>query len=389
MSLKNTGPLKVLINAPLSRYSGYGSDGIDMVDALIRKGIDVYLQPTGVQAPLPQSVANILTKNLTAPFDVIINHVDPMVLGSSPEQVQASDIRVAWSMWEFTTLDNMKRRSSLRKRLKDFNLFFGYSDVSVEAFRPYTPKNVTLATLQGGYKAELWPYVERDWDSPRFSFIMNGQLTERKGVWCAIAAFQELKDQYPEEFEPAEFHLHNTVPTIPDIIENAIPKLRLHYRTFDDKEMHDFYQSGHVLLAPSRGEGKNLPALEMLSTGGSVIYTDWGGHQNWGSDHYAYPLKHTLTPLDAIRVSPNCLWADPDKDHLKEIMLHCFRNRAEVKAKGVAGSNTIPRMCSWDRVMDDFFRRLGELVPGSGEEVSAKYNEAVRIHELKKGVRRG
>ena len=72
-----------------------------MAEALVRKGIDVYLQPTGVQPPLPASVAHLLTKNLEAPFDLVINHVDPMVLGASDEQVMASDVRVAWSMWEF------------------------------------------------------------------------------------------------------------------------------------------------------------------------------------------------------------------------------------------------------------------------------------------------
>lgn len=377
MLMNGNAPLKVLICAPMSRYSGYGSDGIDMAAALTRKGVDVYLQPTNVQPPLPEDVAQLLTKNLEAPFDLMIHHVDPGGLRSSDEQERACDLIVGWSMWEFSNLKNLKGKSSFKERIKNFDALLGYTDNSTEAFREYAPKKMPLGVLQGGYNPELWPYMQRDWHSDRFSFIMNGVMNDRKNPWVAIAAFQELKDEYPEEFEPAEFHIHTTVPSIPSVIETVIPKLRVHYKTFDDYEMHEFYKSGHVLLAPSKGEGKNLPALEMLSSGGSVIYTDWSGHTNWGSSQYAYPLDYDLVPIGAARY-PDCMWAEARKEHLKELMLHCFRNRAEVKQKGVIAAEFIPQAFSWDAVMDQFFRTLPELLPGKGHEVKLKYDEALR-----------
>jgi glycosyltransferase involved in cell wall biosynthesis len=280
-------------------------------------------------------------------------------------------------MWEYSTLGNLKGKSTFKSRVKNFDALVGYTDVCKGAFEGYSPKKLPMGVLQGGFNPNLWSYLERDWHSPRFSFIMNGQLSDRKNPWVAIAAFQELKDEYPEEFEPAELHLHNTVPSIPPIIEEAIPKLRLHYQTFSTYEMQEFYRSGHVLLAPSKGEGKNLPALEMLSTGGSVIYTDWGGHRNWGSDLYAYPLKYEMMPIGSSRY-PDCMWAEADKEDLKRIMLHCFRNREEVKQKGWRGSQFVPEAFSWDAVMDQFFRLLPGLVPGKGHEIKLKYDEAIR-----------
>lgn len=385
--LKNgDAPLKVLICAPMSRYSGYGSDGIDMAAALTRKGVDVYLQPVNVQPPLPQDVADLLTKHLEAPFDLMIHHVDPGALKASKEQRRACDLIVGWSMWEFSSLINLAGKSSFNSRVKNFDALLGYTEVSKDSFEGYAPKKLPIGVLQGGYNPELWPYVERDWSSPRFSFIMNGVMNDRKNPWVAIAAFQELKDEYPEEFAPAEFHIHTTVPTIPSAIEEAISGIRIHYKTFDDYEMHEFYKSGHVLLAPSKGEGKNLPALEMLSTGGSVIYTDWGGHTNWGSTQYAYPLKYELVPIGAARY-PDCMWAEADKEDLKRLMLHCFRNREEVKRKGIVGAEFIAQAFSWDAVMDQFFRTLPEILPGKGHEVKLKYDEALR--EASKSRRRG
>ncbi len=380
MTLMNPGPLKVLIVAPLSRYSGYGSDGLDMAEALARKGVDVYLQPINLQPPVSQIIAGLLMKNLEAPFDIIIHHTDPGVLKATPEQQRASDVLIGWSMWEYTTLDCLHGKSTFKSRMANFDGLYGYSDVTVGAFKKAIPRGLPMSVLQGGYNPTMWQYMERDWNSPRFSFIMNGQLGPRKGVHAAILAFSELKDEYPVEFEPAEMHLHNTLSNLPPMLEDVVPKLRIHYRTFDDYEMHEFYRSGHVLLAPSRGEGKNLPALEMLSTGGGVIATDWSGHQQWLNSDYAYSLDYELVPM-GIPKHFDCMWAEPDKDHLKRLMLHCFRNREEVRKKGIIGSEVIPQMCSWDKVMDDFFHRLPELLPDKGTKVMQKFDEAVENHK--------
>jgi glycosyltransferase involved in cell wall biosynthesis len=386
--LKNgDAPLKVLVKAPYSRYSGYGSDGIDMTLALARKGLNVFMQPTFVQPPLPQACANLLTKHLEAPFDLVIIHVDPDALEASEEQKTACDVIIGWSMWEFSALSNAEGKDTFTERLEHFDALLGYSDTSVDSFTPYLPKHVRIGELQGGFEPKLWPFMQRDWDSPRFSFIMNGQLSERKCPWTAIQAFQELKDEYPEEFEPAEFHIHSTTAYVPPIIGECIPKLRVHYETFDQEEMLEFYRSGHVLLAPSRGEGKNLPALEMLSTGGSVIYSDISGHKSWGSPVYAYPLECKKVPIDAVRIGPDCLWGAPNKDHLKELMLHCFRNRDEVKEKGELGAKLIPGLRSWDSVIDSFFNQLPELVPGKGAEIKAKYDVETREALLRRDRR--
>jgi glycosyltransferase involved in cell wall biosynthesis len=376
MLMTGDKPLKVLLHIALARYSGYGNDGIDIADALARKGIDVYILPVATQPPLPQSVANLLTKPLEAPFDLMITHVDPGSLEVIPEHRSVADLVIGWSMWEFSTLDNLVGKSTFKKRMKNLDALVGYSDVSTEAFRGYAPKKLPLATLQGGFNAELWPRVERDWTSAPFRFVMNGVMNARKNPFAAIAAFAELKSEHPEEFEPAEFHIHSRVPTLPLELMERVPKLWIYNETLSDPEMQMFYRIGHVLITTSRGEGKNLPALEMLSSGAPVIYSDWSGHQNWGSSDYAYPIRVRMSPVKNAG-NPACQWAEVDKEHLKETMLHCFRNRDEAREKGLIGSQVIPGMCSWDTVMDRFFGLLPGLVPGRGDEVKLKYDEAL------------
>jgi len=361
--------LRVLVKAPMSVYSGYGNDGIGIVRALMNSGADVYLQPTHVDAPLPEDIAMLLTKRLVAPFDLMIHHVDPAQLGLLKEEKAACSVTVAWTMWEYTSLDNLKGKSKLRKAMQNYDVFLGYDQVTVDAFKPYLNSTVKSGVLQGGYLPEKWTKVERDWFETRFGFAMCGVLNERKDPFVSIMAFKELKEEYPEEFEPAELHLKTTAPGLHSAMEQWVPKLRVHYDSWPESVLKEFYAAQHVLLAPSRGEGKNMPALEFQSTGGAVIATNWGGHTGWLSPEYAYPLDYKLMPLDDNSKVFN---ARADKDHMKALMLHTFRNRAEVKQKADLAAEIIPQTMSWDSSIQRLYKKVAELVPDRGVQVYQK-----------------
>jgi glycosyltransferase involved in cell wall biosynthesis len=198
---------------------------------------------------------------------------------------------------------------------------------------------------------------------------MTGMLSERKDPFVTIMAFKELKEEYPEEFEPAELHLKTMSPGLHSAMEQWVPKLRVHYASWPEDVLKQFYATQHVLCAPSRGEGKNMPALEFQSMGGAVIATNWGGHTGWLSDEYAYPLNYKLMPLDGNGKVSN---ARADKDHMKALMLHTFRNRSEVKHKADLASEIIPQMMSWDAKVAQLYKKVAELVPGKGQEIYQK-----------------
>jgi glycosyltransferase involved in cell wall biosynthesis len=362
--------LKILLRAPISPYSGYGNDGIGIARTLIRRGFDVYLEPTFTQPPLPEDVALLLTKRLEAPFDLIIHHVDPSQLDMEDYVAATGTVTVGWSMWEWSNFDNLKGKSKLRKNLKSYDAIVAYDSVTADCFREYTKSPVL--TVQGGYEPENWPELERDWDSKRFGFCMVGQLHERKNPFAAISAFQQLKQEYPEEFEPAELHLKTNIPGLHSAMESVIPKLRIHYGVWPEDLLKAFYSKQHCLLAPSRGEGKNMPALEFQSTGGVVIATNWGGHKQWLSSDYAYPTDFTLLPVPG---HPSTFAADVDVEHLKRQMLHVFRNRSEAQMKGRLAARTIPKLSSWDAVIDRLLLQIREHVP-NGRKV---WDKAQRV----------
>lgn len=372
----NNGRIKILVKAPLSVYSGYGNDGLGIIRTLVDMGADVSIHPSIAEPPLPQDIANLFTKKLVAPFDLTIHHVDPGLLEATREARAASDLLVAWSMWEYSSFDNLKQKRTLRSRLKPYDVLLGYDQVSADCYKPYMRKPTkklpaqAVGVLQGGYQPGRWPTVERDWFSERFGFVMLGQLHERKDPFVAIQAFQELKEEFPD-FAPAELHLKTNVGGLHPLMEQWCPGLKIHYATWSEEAIKDFYAANHVLLAPSRGEGKNMPALEFQSTGGAVIATNWGGHTQWLNPEYSYPLDYVLRPVNG-EFGENCMNARASKEHMKQLMLHTFRNRGEVKLKGERAAQVISAQCSWDSVIDRLFRKLAEISPEKGERVRNK-----------------
>ncbi len=358
--------MKVLLRTALNPHSGYGSDGIGLALALRQAGCDVYLEPRAVQAPLPPKVAELLCKRLEPPFDLYLHHDDPAHLGITAGARRYASVAVAWTMWEMSTLDNFVGRSRFRKKLKDYDLVVGYEQVSSEALKPYV--STAQATVQGGFWPAQWRQVRRDWHSPALKFCMVGALGPRKDPFVAIDAFRELREEQPEV--DIELHVKTVSPGLHSKMEDWVPGLKIYYETWSDEQMRQFYAANHVLLAPSRGEGKNMPALEMLSTGGTVIATNWGGHTQWLSKEIAYPLDYTLEAL--TRAQPRCMWAKASKQHLKELMLHAYHHRDELARKGDLAAQLIPSMCAWPKVIDRLMERVGELNE-RGERVQHAY----------------
>jgi glycosyltransferase involved in cell wall biosynthesis len=385
MHVSGMRPLKVLVKSPFSQYSGYGTDGFGLVEALDRWGCDVYAQPTWLDVPIPRNLLPVFAKELNAPFDLLINHWDPSHLEITREARLCSRVAVAWTMWEFAggpgkdgkpvsgLVPLCERRSTMRSRLRWYDMVLGYDDVSLAALEPYIPRKVHSGVLQGGFSAPEWKPVERDWTGDRFGFLMHGALNDRKCPWTVIEAFNQLKFEQPE-FEGATLALHTSAPgtLFPELNGPlAAQRIRVFVDAFDNATLHEFYRSGHCLLSPSRGEGKNLPALEMQATGGVVAATDFGGHTQWLNADYAYPLDYVLKP--SFEDKP---WAAHDArvsvEHMKETIWHIYTHRAEAKRKGELASRIIPQMCDWQVVLEALFRRIADQVTGPGPQVAAQ-----------------
>lgn len=373
---------KVLLKSPFSQFSGYGQDGLGLARALHKWGCDVYLQPTWIDVPVPQDLLPLLTKTLVPPFDLIINHWDPDNLGIAVEARQCARMAVAWTMWEFAPgptgisglVPHSRFHSSLRERLKWYDLVLGYDDVTMGSLAPYIPDGVAMGQLIGGYESSEWKYAQRDWHG-EFMFGMHGALNNRKQPYLTLQAFLALKEEHPEEFASARLAFHTTVPPLfPELNEILKDRrVKVFFDMWDHDTLQDFYASCHCLVYPSRGEGKNVPCLEHMTTGGVVIHTNYGGPQQWLRDDMSYPLKYEMVPV--FEKYPNAAhWAAPAQQDLQDLMWHVFTHRDEARLKGDLAAKLIPSQLDWAFVAEDLFRRIRDLCPHPGGEI---YNLAM------------
>lgn len=379
---------RLLVKAPLAPYSGWGQDGIGLVQALVSGGSASSLLPLEVVPPLPVDVAELLTRPLCAPYDLLLAHVGPDRCALSAAERAACRRRVLWSMWEWTTFDNHPEIDQIAEDVRSYDAVVAYDPVSAGAFAGLGPDAPPVVVVQGGFDPQPWPYLRRDWRPP-VRFLVIGHITDRKNPEAAVEAFRSLLDELgPRRFD-AELHVKFVDRTNPllaaappppgtatdgDVAEPSRPFLRelrgrervvVHAGTWMRADLLALYGRMHCLLAPSRGEGKNLAALEFLSTGAPVIATATGGHLMWLDESYAYPLRFRPRAATWPMATPAAQEADADVDHLKGLMLRVYTRLDEAERMGRLGAEIVPARCSWQAVLP----RLWGALAGVGIEM--------------------
>lgn len=347
--------MRIALRGPFNAYSGYGNDLIGLARVLTEAGHDVVPVATSIMSGLPPEVAMLFTKQPVGRFDVGILHQPPFDLKPSKSMRAQCDVLIGWTMWEQSkfTSEHQKGHKQGRRPWRDLDMILCYDPVTLEALDGYDP-TVEKRILQGGIDVDRWPYVRKDW-SGTFRFVMLGELHNRKDPMLAIEAFRELREE--GFLEDAELHLKTSIPGLHPVIEKLIPGVYVYCEMWPPDKVREFLGQAHVILAPSRGEGKNLPALEVQLSGGMAIATGWGGHQVWQHPSYSPILDYKLVPID--KTTDSCQ-ASASKTHLKELMRKAYENREEARRMGELASRTIRAMCSWETIAKKAEQFIGE-----------------------------
>lgn len=345
--------MRIGLAGPYNAYTGYGNDLLGLAKALDAAGVDVVPVATSIMTGLPPEVAKLFCKDPAGKFDVLLRHVPPFDQAVPDYTRSKADLIVGWSMWEQSELNraDMRGHRQGRRPWKNLDMLLAYDQVSMGAFEHYDSR-VPMKLLQGGIWADKWEYVERDWFGT-FKFCMLGELHMRKDPFVAIDAYRELRDA--GELKDSEFHLKTSVPGLHPAIGELIPGVHIHCGMWSPQRVREFVESSHVLLSPSKGEGKNLPALEIQLSGGVAVCTGWGGPQMWQHRSYSPVLDYELVPIGPGSTS---MQAAASKEHLKEIMLDLYENRAKAKEMGRIASGVIRKMCDWPKVVETLLLHL-------------------------------
>lgn len=351
--------MKVLLRAAFDRFSGYGSDSVDVALHLDKAGVDVHLMPIAVVPPLERQLTDLLTKP-AAVADVLLNFVPPDLLAFRRVQHCARKY-VAWSMWERdrVMLGDLSGPGWLPLTYPRFR---GYDEIMVtcadnaDAFR--NVDDVTpISVMPLGIDVENWRERAEANDGP-VRFLAVGTLgSPRKNIFALLETWQQMKRDLPD-FD-ATLHLHSLQKGLhPGVAEAYGPDVTLSQKPITRAELASLYRTHDVLVSTSRGEGMNKPAMEMLSTGGTVIAGDWGGHREWATPGVTWSV-----PGEMVQRGPDTQGREfeIDRDALRAAMLQAASDRFDLARRGQVGARLMRDEFAWPVVAGRLIERLERI----------------------------
>ena len=211
---------------------------------------------------------------------------------------------------------------------------------------------------------DYWP-VEREAFSIQhsaisekpYTFLWSGTPDLRKGWDVAYLAFNLAFGK--REDVQLILHFRDALPGDPRFADRNV---RAVVGRLDTYGWRSKLANADCFVFPSRGEGWGLPPREAAATGLPTIATNWGGlHEEideWG------------LALDVKRMSPASYgwwnagdvgeWAEPDIDHLVELMRWCEANRDQAAQVGERAAEWLKQNTPWERTAKAVMKAVGQ-----------------------------
>jgi glycosyltransferase involved in cell wall biosynthesis len=201
--------------------------------------------------------------------------------------------------------------------------------------------------LPFGVDRARFPYLERPrTGSEPFTFGTFGDLSARKGIDLLIRAFRA-------EFAPREpvrlllKSLHGLPLPFPDD-----PRIEVLTGFWRHDELLNVLRRLDAFVLPSRAEGFGLCGLEAMATGLPLIATGWSGPADYLDPADSFPLGYRL--VDAAATEANGVryfgeWAEPDEEHLRELLRRLYEHPEEARDKGRQASARVHEVWTWQR----------------------------------------
>lgn len=206
----------------------------------------------------------------------------------------------------------------------------------------------------------------------KYKFLTICGYSERKGVSILVRAFAEEfvgDNKVALYLKGGWYPLEKAKKEISDMIKDIQnpPTIYLDFNIYPDSTLAQIYKMCDCFVLPSRGEGFSLPLCEAMSMGMPTIGTKWSGNLDFMNSDNSY-----LVDIDGVGTEPRCNWvcqeyvggrfAIPNKDHLRQLMRHVYKNRKDAEEKGMRAREHITNNFSWEVSCKKMYERLKTII---------------------------
>lgn len=315
--------MRIFLHSAFDTISGYGNTATNLAVELEKCGVDVYPICKGIGFEMPDEFTNLFLKKNPQGlyFDYYINFDVPKNLDVATN-FGICNKKIAYTMWEQTKLTNDFKKNNFNK----FDYLVVPCEMNIEPFSDFFKKNIYINPL--GVDTKFYTPVNRILNDDSLKVCVNGAMTYRKGVDILIDV---MLDERIKRL-PIYFNIKNSQQTIhPAIIENN-PNIKIYEGVWNKFGVRNFYELNDVMLALSRGEGYNQPAVEFLRTGGVVVTHNWGGHAVWANSEFCKLIPYKLVSVQNWdNVNKDSKWAEVNKEDVINALISLYENKSQLK----------------------------------------------------------
>lgn len=132
------------------------------------------------------------------------------------------------------------------------------------------------------------------------------------------------------------------------------PDVRLVADDLTEARYYALFEHADCFVSATRGEGFGLPPAEAMLHRMPVIITGFGGHTDFCTPETSLLVDYRLAPARTHFGVEASMWAEPDAEHLADVMRSAFDDRASQAMARMTerAAREVSRRYSWSAVAD-------------------------------------
>jgi|WetSurSiteA1Bulk_404760.scaffolds.fasta_scaffold07010_5 glycosyltransferase involved in cell wall biosynthesis len=366
--------LKVKYTAATQDYSGYGEAGRNAIRALVRSGVDVTVQKVvNVREKANfghayKEIEQLEGRNIN--YNIKIIHTTP---DGYLKQLEPMKYHIGHLFWETSKLPpswvwNCNLMDEIWTGDQHHAGVFKKSGVHV-------PIYVMPQAIEMPDQLPL-PFIIEN--RPRFLFYSIFQWIARKNPEGLLKAYWQQFNGYKDvglliktyglDFSDIEKKkLYSNINRLKQQFAGSDPPPVLLYDNLLARDdIFRFHMTGDCFVLPHRGEGWGIPQVEATLMEKPLISTPLGGMHEYISEKNYLPINkyfwEHLSNMDFVPwYTRDQMWADPNIDQLKELMLWAYVNPDKAIEKAKRAKEEVVKRFSFEAVGNEMKERLLEI----------------------------